>query len=98
MLVVRVVAVLRARRLAASLLSVKWLVRVGFFLGPPQGRTGVSTQRSKLKKLSAPLLPLPILPVGVAGPSLAFPPRSVSPARRGLRFPLRLDYAAVAVA
>ncbi len=49
MLVVRVVAVLGARRLAASLLSVKSLVRVGFFLGPPQGRTGVSEERSVAK-------------------------------------------------
>jgi len=74
MLVVRVVAVLRARRLAASLLSVKWLVRVGFFLGPPQGRTGVSTLRSKLKQLSAPLIQSPLLFVEVAGLSLGFPP------------------------
>jgi len=74
MLVVRVVAVLRARGLAASLRSVKSLVRFGFFLWPPQGRTGVSMPRSKLKQLSAPLLQSPPLFVEVAGPSLGFPP------------------------
>jgi len=41
---------------------------------------------------------LPLLPVGVAGPTLAFPLRSVPPAMRGIRLPLRLDYAAVAAA
>ena len=46
----------------------------GFVFGPPQGRTGVSTQRSKLKQLSAPLLQSPPLSVEVAGPSLGFTP------------------------
>ncbi len=46
----------------------------GFVVGSPQGRTGVSTPRSKLKQLSAPLLQAPLLSVEVAGPSLGFQP------------------------
>ncbi len=40
MLVIRVVVVLRARRLVASLLSVKSLVLIGFFIFPPAGAHG----------------------------------------------------------
>ena len=57
-------------------LPVKCLVRIEVCLLPPQGRTGVSTQRSKLKQLSAPLLQAPPLLVEVAGPLLGFSPGS----------------------
>ena len=83
MLVICVVAVLRARWLVASLRSVKWLEQFGFCPLLPAGAHG-SFNGAELKPLSAPLLSLPMLPVRVAGPSLAFPPRAgvTSPARR----------------
>jgi hypothetical protein len=71
---------LRRRRVASTAVSLLRFCRLsgwrvsGFFFGPPQGRTGVSTQRSKLKQLSAPLLQLPLLFVEVAGLSLGFQP------------------------
>ena len=73
---------LRRRRVASTAISLLRFLRLsgwrvlGFVFGPPQGRTGVSTQRSKLKQLSAPMLQLPLLLVEVAGPRLGFSPGS----------------------
>jgi hypothetical protein len=68
-------------------------------LGSPQGRTGVSTQRSKLKQLSAPWL-------SVATPTRrgrrAKPEVStglwIEPTRCAVRLPPRAGYAAIATA
>ncbi len=90
----------RAGDAVTNLLSPAISRRVlGLVLSSPQGRTGVSTQRSKLKQLSAPLLSVATTAGRGRPVSSGCYRRALElPALRRVRFPLRSAYAAVAAA